>query len=96
MCIIVAARDDVIAGDMEASCEAAKKTKIEHTETTGTCKVNGGNYQDAVSWQATVNGEIIKSYCPWVWQNANRKKHCKQMQNNVLVSTACPCACAGY
>ena len=60
------------------------------------CKVNGGNYQDAVSWQATVNGEIIKSYCPWVWQNANRKKHCKQMQNNVLVSTACPCACAGY
>ena len=41
-------------------------------------------------------GEIIKSYCPWVWQNANRKKHCKQMQNNVLVSTACPCACAGY
>ena len=60
------------------------------------CKVNGGNYQDSVSWQATVNGEIIKSYCPWVWQNANRKKHCKQMQNNVLVSTACPCACAGY
>ena len=38
MCIIVAARDDVIAGDMEASCEAAKKTKIEHTETTGTCQ----------------------------------------------------------
>jgi hypothetical protein len=60
------------------------------------CKVNGGNYQDSMSWQATVNGEIIKSYCPWVWQNANRKKHCKQMQNNVLVSTACPCACAGY
>ena len=60
------------------------------------CKVNGGNYQDSVSWQATVNGEIIKNYCPWVWQNANRKKHCKQMQNNVLVSTACPCACAGY
>ena len=60
------------------------------------CKVNGGNFQDSVSWQATVNGEIIKSYCPWVWQNANRKKHCKQMQNNVLVSTACPCACAGY
>ncbi len=60
------------------------------------CKVNGGNYQDSVSWQATVNGEIIKNYCPWVWQNANRKKHCKQKQNNVLVSTACPCACAGY
>ena len=60
------------------------------------CKVNGGNFQDSVNWSATVNGEIIKSYCPWVWQNANRKKHCKQMQNNVLVSTACPCACAGY
>ena len=49
-----------------------------------------------MNWSATVNGEIIKSYCPWVWQNANRKKHCKQMKNNVLVSTACPCACAGY
>ena len=29
---IVAARDDVTAGDMEASCQAAKKTKIETTE----------------------------------------------------------------
>ena len=48
------------------------------------CKVNGGNFQDSVNWSATVNGEIIKSYCPWVWQNANRKKHCKQKQNNVL------------
>lgn len=48
-------------------------------------------------WSATVNGEIIKSYCPWVWQEtAHRKKYCKQMKNNVLVSTACPCACAGY
>ena len=58
----------------------------------------GSHIKDAagVGRQATVNGEIIKSYCPWVWQNANRKKHCKQMKNNVLVSTACPCACAGY
>ena len=61
------------------------------------CKVNGGNFQDSVNWSATVNGEIIKSYCPWVWQEtAHRKKYCKQMKNNVLVSTACPCACAGY
>ena len=50
-----------------------------------------------MNWSATVNGEIIKSYCPWVWQEtAHRKKYCKQMKNNVLVSTACPCACAGY
>jgi hypothetical protein len=48
---------------------------------------------------ATLAGllQIIKSYCPWVWQEtAHRKKYCKQMKNNVLVSTACPCACAGY
>ena len=60
------------------------------------CKVNGGNFQDSVNWPGTFKGKTIKNYCPWVWQNANRKKHCKQKQNNVLVSTACPCACAGY
>ena len=69
-----------------------------------TCVINNGKYKKAckvngacVNWSATVNGEIIKSYRPWVWQEtAHRKKYCKQMKNNVLVSTACPCACAGY
>ena len=33
----------------------------------------------------------------WVFaETTHRKKYCKQMKNNVLVSTACPCACAGY
>ena len=39
---------------------------------------------------------LIKSYCPWVWQETAHRKIYKQMKNNVLVSTACPCACAGY
>ena len=62
------------------------------------CKVNGGNYEDSVNWSATgSNGKIIKSYCPWVFaEGKHRGKYCKQMKNNVLVSTACPCACAGY
>jgi len=63
-----------------------------------TASLYGGNFQDAVSWQATgPNVKIIKSYCPWVFaETTHRKKYCKQMKNNVLVSTACPCACAGY
>jgi len=60
------------------------------------CKVNGGNFQDAVNWSATVNGKTIKNYCPWVHEQKNPGTYCKQKQNNVLVSTACPCACAGY
>ena len=49
-------------------------------------------------WSATgSNGKIIKSYCPWVWaEGKHRGKYCKQMKNNVLVSTACPCACASF
>ena len=83
-------------GGHGGNTKSSGDTMINNGKYKKACKVNGGNYQDSVSWQATVNGEIIKNYCPWVWQNANRKKHCKQMQNNVLVSTACPCACAGY
>ena len=60
------------------------------------CKVNGGNFQDAVNWSATFKGKTIKNYCPWVHEQKNPGTYCKQKQNNVLVSTACPCACAGY
>ena len=60
------------------------------------CKVNGGNYQDSVNWPATFKGKTIKNYCPWVHKQKNPVTYCKQKQNNVLVSTACPCACAGY
>ena len=60
------------------------------------CKVNGGNYQDSVNWPATFKGKTIKNYCPWVHKQKNPGTYCKQKQNNVLVSTACPCACAGY
>jgi hypothetical protein len=60
------------------------------------CKVNGGNFQDSVNWPATFKGKTIKNYCPWVHKQKNPGTYCKQKQNNVLVSTACPCACAGY
>ena len=60
------------------------------------CKVNGGNYQDSVNWPGTFKGKTIKNYCPWVHTQKNPGTYCKQKQNNVLVSTACPCACAGY
>ena len=60
------------------------------------CKVNGGNYQDSVNWPGTFKGKTIKNYCPWVHEQKHPGTYCKQKQNNVLVSTACPCACAGY
>ena len=60
------------------------------------CKVNGGNFQDSVNWPGTFKGKTIKNYCPWVHEQKNPGTYCKQKQNNVLVSTACPCACAGY
>ncbi len=60
------------------------------------CKVNGGNFQDSVNWPGTFKGKTIKNYCPWVHKQKNPGTYCKQKQNNVLVSTACPCACAGY
>ena len=44
----------------------------------------------------TFKGKTIKNYCPWVHTQKNPGTYCKQKQNNVLVSTACPCACAGY
>jgi len=44
----------------------------------------------------SINGKTIKNYCPWVHKQKNPGTYCKQKQNNVLVSTACPCACAGY
>ena len=60
------------------------------------CKVNGGNFQDSVNWPGTFKGKTIKNYCPWVHTQKNPGTYCKQKQNNVLVSTACPCTCAGY
>ena len=52
--------------------------------------------KDSVNWPGTFKGKTIKNYCPWVHTQKNPGTYCKQKQNNVLVSTACPCACAGY
>ena len=71
-------------------------TVINNGKYKNACKVNGGNFQDAVNWSATFKGKTIKNYCPWVHEQKNPGTYCKQKQNNVLVSTACPCACAGY
>ena len=49
-----------------------------------------------MNWSATFKGKTIKNYCPWVHEQKHPGTYCKQKQNNVLVSTACPCACAGY
>ena len=85
-------------GGHGGNAKSSGDTVINNGKYKKACKVNGGNYQDSVSWQATgPNGKIIKSYCPWVFaEGKHRGKYCKQMKNNVLVSTACPCACAGY
>ena len=88
---------------MNGACCADARTPRKKGKRTCQNRISGnpclwGNYEDSVNWSATgSNGKIIKSYCPWVWaEGKHRGKYCKQMKNNVLVSTACPCACAGY
>ena len=59
------------------------------------------NTYGATDLEAVTSGSHIKDAAgvgtSWVFaETTHRKKYCKQMKNNVLVSTACPCACAGY
>ena len=81
---------------MASTAMSSGDTVINNGKYKKACKVNGGNFQDAVNWSATFKGKTIKNYCPWVHEQKNPGTYCKQKQNNVLVSTACPCACAGY
>ena len=83
-------------GGHGGNTKSSGDTMINNGKYKKACKVNGGNFQDAVNWSATFKGKTIKNYCPWVHTQKNPGTYCKQKQNNVLVSTACPCACAGY
>ena len=83
-------------GGHGGNAKSSGDTVINNGKYKKACKVNGGNYQDAVNWPGTFKGKTIKNYCPWVHTQKNPGTYCKQKQNNVLVSTACPCACAGY
>ena len=63
------------------------------------------NSYGSTDLEAGVTGSRIKdaadgprrfAVIAWVHEQKHPGTYCKQKQNNVLVSTACPCACAGY